>query len=147
MEDIFKNAKFGDKFQTRSGEMAIYWHFSKAEYRLNIDLNTLILKHGTIECCNNGNIAEYDDKFSEYNERESEDEDDIVCRWEDRKTPVDSGNDEISKAYKEYWTEVHGECPLFINNHEEDLERNAFWGGFKAGSKKTNTDTYETKEK
>lgn len=74
MENIFENAKFGDKFKTRDGRMAIYhkciWN----------DCHLLLLEaeDNVLDYFGNGNVVY---EFSEKVKRQDQD-DDIVSRWE-----------------------------------------------------------------
>lgn len=72
MENIFENAKFGDKFKTRDGRMTIYlkyWEFGDFPYDLIIDD-----EWGPLEssCMSNG-----------FFNADSESPYDIVSRWEE----------------------------------------------------------------
>lgn len=88
MENIFKNAEFGDKFESRDGQCAVYWWYNRHdEYNM---------PHWVI--FENGGATHYrDDGFynNPYDGKESDL--DIIGKWEE---PIDEKK--LDKLYDEY---------------------------------------------
>lgn len=86
MSNIFENAKFGDKFRTRDGRMAIYWVKAEPDY------NALILDDCEVICNNEGKEIHY---FASCNM-------DIASRWQEEinEEELDElANEDAEKAY------------------------------------------------
>lgn len=72
MENIFENAKFGDKFKARNGRMAIYlkyWEYEESPHDLIVDDEGFPFEYS---CTENG-----------FFNADSESPYDIVSRWEE----------------------------------------------------------------
>lgn len=75
MDNVFQNAKFGDKFKTRDGRIVIYWYYdAKDPYQM---------PHWV--CFGDGSFTHYADDGIYHKGNPNTVGDDIVGRWEDLK--------------------------------------------------------------
>lgn len=124
MENIFENAKFGDKFKTRDGRMAVYKGYSQ-----NVcfkSANFLIVDKEPIECAFRDNGLYIGNKH----------EIDIVSRWEE---PIDK--EKLNQMAKQYHEKIIGRN----ENAEAWRFDAAFIAGYKAAVNENNTSLSEQK--
>lgn len=62
---LFDNVRFGDRFHTRSGDLAIFIYYTEAGYRLEIDMWTFITERymSGYHCGEHGRVVDYNSRF------------------------------------------------------------------------------------
>lgn len=118
MENIFENAKFGDRFMTRDGRMAIF--LAHNEY--NSDTSFFITSDWDRNAIDRSpSLLTYDGHFSK------KEDGDIVSEWDD---PIDE--EKLDKLLSEYCSTIPNE-DYSHNKAERFFYINGIKKGFKTG--------------